>query len=433
MKLLFISLFAGLAIVLLVKDYPGYVLINYPPWVMETALPIFILLLVVLYFAVNYLVRIVSTFLFVREKWGSWRRRRQGLRAQAAFAQGLLKTWAGRWVEAEKLLTRSATNSAYPALHLLAAAHAAQQQGGFSRRDRYLNAAKLHVKDQDQLVVDIIRAELQMESGELDSAEKQLRGLYERAPKNLRIMRSLAQVYHKKQDWEHLTGLMKTLRDQKIVNRSEFQALEVEAHRSFLQQMLDADEPLAVANAWIGVPLKLREHERILPLYVRSLIAQGEGNKAEQLLYSAIKHNWQDIFIELYGLTRSNNLNKQLHRLETWLQGKPRHTVLLQAAARICLVSKLWGKARSYLEAAVAIRPSQEMYKELGDLLEMMGETQAAVNCYRRGLALAVGETVNVNGRGVPEREVQLMGGKARESLPDSLDDKRLLASQSED
>jgi HemY protein len=48
----------------------------------------------------------------------------------------------------------------------------------------------------------------------------------------------------------------------------------------------------------------------------------------------------------------------------------------------------LWGKARSYLETVIAIRPTPDAYQEYGRLLNRLGEGDAAADAYRSGLSL---------------------------------------------
>jgi HemY protein len=48
--------------------------------------------------------------------------------------------------------------------------------------------------------------------------------------------------------------------------------------------------------------------------------------------------------------------------------------------------NEIWGKARSYLENAIANGAAPEAYAELGHLLEQLGEHEAAREVYRKGL-----------------------------------------------
>lgn len=51
--------------------------------------------------------------------------------------------------------------------------------------------------------------------------------------------------------------------------------------------------------------------------------------------------------------------------------------------------NQLWGKARSYLETSLGIRPDVVGYRLFGQLLEKMGEMDAAAEAFRLGLEAA--------------------------------------------
>ncbi|RRQ21861.1 heme biosynthesis protein HemY [Thiohalobacter thiocyanaticus] len=95
------------------------------------------------------------------------------------------------------------------------------------------------------------------------------------------------------------------------------------------------------------------------------------------------------------------NLGMQLSQLEEWLKEQPRNPVLLQAAGRLAILNRLWGKARNYLEAALEIQPTVEGYQLLGSLLEELEEPDQAAVCFRKGMQLATGETGRLRRAGV--------------------------------
>ena len=65
--------------------------------------------------------------------------------------------------------------------------------------------------------------------------------------------------------------------------------------------------------------------------------------------------------------------------------------MLLLATARLCMQNQLWGKARSYLETSLGLRPEATAYRVYGRLLDKMGESDAATEAYRLGLETATG------------------------------------------
>jgi len=78
----------------------------------------------------------------------------------------------------------------------------------------------------------------------------------------------------------------------------------------------------------------------------------------------------------------------------------------------------LWGKARSYLDASIGITPRVDSYRELAELLELLGEDEAAMACYRDGLRLATGGDGDVEELPrLPERP-EAEGRSAETGLP---------------
>ena len=62
---------------------------------------------------------------------------------------------------------------------------------------------------------------------------------------------------------------------------------------------------------------------------------------------------------------------------------------MLLAAGRACIRNELWGKARSYLESSLAIRPTPVAYHDLGQLMLQLDEKDAATLAFSRGLTLS--------------------------------------------
>jgi HemY protein len=126
----------------------------------------------------------------------------------------------------------------------------------------------------------------------------------------------------------------------------------------------------------------------LLEAYYAALVRTGQNDQAEKDIGLALKREWRAPLVRLYGLIESSDKAKQLKRAEGWLKEHPDDVDLLLAAARLCLKNELWGKARSYLETVIAIRPSPDAYQVYGKLLNEMGEGDAAAEAYRAGLGM---------------------------------------------
>ena len=137
----------------------------------------------------------------------------------------------------------------------------------------------------------------------------------------------------------------------------------------------------------------------LLTAYVRQLLKMGESDLAEPLLRHALRRQFSETLLMLYGKIESAEPSRQLALVESLLVEHERDAIALLTAGRLCLRNKLWGKARSYLEASVNAQPNIEAYNELGNLLERMGEGAAAAECFREGLTLVPGceQTTPIN------------------------------------
>ena len=118
----------------------------------------------------------------------------------------------------------------------------------------------------------------------------------------------------------------------------------------------------------------------------------NKHQRAEKDLVAALKQDWRATLVKLYGLVEGPDPSKQLQRAEGWLTERPDDADLLLTTARLCLRNELWGKARSYLETVLAVRPTPEAYQVYGRLLSQLGEADAAADAYKDGLGMVTDE-----------------------------------------
>jgi HemY protein len=82
---------------------------------------------------------------------------------------------------------------------------------------------------------------------------------------------------------------------------------------------------------------------------------------------------------------------RQIERAETWLERHPHDGALLLTLGKLCARQGLWGKAESYLEAALSVEPTYAGHLELARLHERLGNAEAARRHYASSLDLALG------------------------------------------
>ncbi len=391
MRFLFICLLAlagAAAIVPLIQKENGYVLIGYGPWSFESSLVFFALLIILAFLALYLTLRLLANLLTAPDRLRAWSGRRRTRRARRELNRGLVELSEGDWEDAEKYLVRHADHSETPLLNYLAAARSAQQQGAHERRDQYLQRAHSSMPSAD-VAVALTQAELQLAHEQLEQALATLMHLRSIAPRHTYVLKLLKTLYERLGDWEQLRDLVPELRKRKVIEDAEIQTLEVTIHKALLERAAGATDSSRLADIWNQVPRNLRGNETLVSCYARHLLARKQNAQAETLLRDALRRQWNPALGELYGLLESDNPHKQLSAAEEWLGKNPRDAVLLLALGRLCLRSRLWGKARSYLEASIGAQPCAAAYHELGTLLEQLEEPDKAMECYRAGLALS--------------------------------------------
>jgi HemY protein len=381
----FLTLFATVAMTLAVKQDNGYVLIGYGSWTVEGSLALFCLAILLLFLLAYFAIRTVSRLWHMPEQVAEWRRKRRNLRARQALTRGLVELAEGRWKVAERHLTRNVTQSETPLLNYLAAARAAQLQGAHTRRDDYLHLAHESMPSAD-VAVGLTQAELQLAHQQYEQALATLMHVRSLSPKHNYVLTLLKKLYENLGEWKKLEEMMPELKRRKVVSESDYQTLESRVYRERLKQESPTLEGLV--RYWQTVPKNIRQQQQMLIHYCKYMMALDAGSRIEPLIVSSLQREWNNELVSLYGHIELANPSHQLAVAEAWLKNHQEDPMLLLTLARLSLQNKLWGKARSYLEASIGISPTPESYQQLGLLLERLGEEEGASRCFRAGLAL---------------------------------------------
>jgi HemY protein len=388
MKWLFTAIaFLLLAVIaaVIARDDPGYLVINYQDWVIETSAVLAVVVLLLFFAALYLLLRLYINTRRMPKFVRRWRRHRRAERANAALTNGLLELSRGDWRKAERLLLRHVDNSETPLLNYLTAARAAQKQGDDQRRDHYLQQA-YKVMPKAEVAIGLTQAELQLKQGQMEQALATLTHLRQQAPRNMTVLKLLLRLYVQLHDWERLLELVPVTLKHKVIDRDEARRLEIKAHTALLQQASDDQQHLH--DAWQRIGKTMRHNNTVLQAYVRGLIRHRQGGEAEALVNQALERDWDPELARLYGQLDGADVGRQIRYAEEWLTHRRHDPVLLLTLGRLCLRNRLWAQARQYLETSMSLEPSMETCTELAHLFEQQGENDKALRYYRQGAQL---------------------------------------------
>ena len=359
---------------------PGYVIINFRGYIVEMSVPVLLGIAVVLVFAVWLIRKIVLAPRRLGEAAGRYRSARSGQK----LTQGMIAVAEGNLARGEKMLGRAASTSDSPLFNYLQAARAAHLQGRDERRDEWLRLAYKETPEATNAVL-LTQAEFLIDRGQTEQALATLRRLDENSKDHAHASSLLGRLYFELEDWDSLGDLLPRLKKNAQLEPETLDAWIIRVRKVALDRAADS---ATVAEAWKEVSRAHKSDPTLLEAYYTGLMRAGEHDRVEKELAAALRSNWRGQLVRLFGLVESGDTTKQLKRAEGWLKHHGDDPDLLLAAARLCLRNELWGKARSYLETVISLRPTPEAYQEYGNLLNEMGEADAAADAYRDGLGM---------------------------------------------
>jgi HemY protein len=380
---------------------PGYVLMARGPWSAEMALTVFIPLALLAFLAFALVLYATIRLLRIPRDVQRWRTRRQARRGRDSLLKGMTYLAEGSWVEAEAALLAGMRHSDAALLNCLGAAFAAQGQGNVEKRDEYLAQAQ-QLAPQAGFAIGMTQAVLQQLNQQVELALATLTELRGQHPHHKQLLKLLAQVARELRDWPGVIDLMSELRKNQVMSAQDLDALEVQAHRELLTLSLPAGSGDVLRQAWKAVPKHLRKHPALVAPYARQLILQGEHGEAEIVLRDTIETEWNETLVELFGRLRPAQAGEAVELAETWASSHPDNARAQLTAARLAAAAAQKDKARGYYERCVALRGPIDAYRELGALLEDLGEREKASEFYRRGLEAYSDEARKPGGRARP-------------------------------
>lgn len=366
---------------------PGYLLIAFGNSAFETS--IFALLVAVcVVFAV---LRLVWTIVSGLNPWrlvsaGQRLRARRKANAKRSTIQGLLSLVRGDSAASAKLLEKGASEPDASSINYIALAYVANQKGEVDTALEWLSKGESAYPDAKS-TIESVRAEILLQANRFEECVAVLQNLRSNSPADINLLRLLYKVYAQLEDWDALERLLPALVKQK--------AMAVEALSSLADAVLLGQLRNAATNAselqqlWKKAKASQCETPALVTEYSKLLLHAGEAEGARRALEKALKKRWDSETVLCYGKLDSGLALKQLLTAEHWQRSRPSDAALLLTLARLALRSELWGKAREYYEATLAMQADAEAFVEYAGLMRGLGFDAEADAATRSALETA--------------------------------------------
>jgi HemY protein len=383
--ILLLSVWAGAHL----RDDPGYVLITFHHWTVETTLLVGALLLVFVLVVGHLLISLLAFAGHCPASLARWRAKRRALASQSKTRQGLIEFSEGHWSRAKKYLIKGLPDADMPLVNYLTAARAAQEMGDPQLRDDFLREAQQCMPDA-KIAVELTQAQLQLANRQWEQALATLRHLKDIAPNHTYVLKLLADLYQEVKDWPQLIGLLPDLKRYRVVTGRDYEQLQEHAYLQGLIDIIKQDKSPEISIFFNTLPKPLTDKSAFVAVYCQYLLKEQDEVDAEVRLRQCLRTALSDDLLDLYGALQPEAA--RIDFIESLLKKNTHSATLYLCLGRLCKKNQLWGKAKTYLEASLQLSPTPTAYAELADLLETLDDHPAAFTLYRKGLLLATQE-----------------------------------------
>ena len=382
-----LALFAAAVGMSLVARYnDGYVLLFVAPKRVELSLTLFAFLQVTVFVLLYFFARAASYTLRLPDMVREFHAARVRAKARHALFDALVSSFEGRFARAERSAGLAFSTGEEPALAGLVAARAAHQLGHSRERDEWLAKAraaaeKAGIKPLLHAVL-MTQAELYAEDRRDLDALAVLRELNKSGARHIVAQRLALNVMTRAGQWEEALRTARQLEEHKAVHP----AVMARTREAAYAGMFDTVDAHDLAVRLRRIPRSERRLPAVARTVARALVKGGLVGEARELIEAALEREWDDELGRLYAdcaRADGEGAGAMLECAEAWSARYPGKAELLLSLGRICAAAQLWGKAREYLELAIAAQPQRRAHVELARVFDAIGHTEEANGHYR--------------------------------------------------
>src|SRR5690554_1827666 len=167
--LILIALLLGVAVVALIETDPGYILLAYGHYTLETSLWVGLLLLLLVTLLLYGVIRLLRKLFAGQVTVLNWFSNRNSQKSAQLTNRGLINFIEGNWERSRRQLLRGSRHSDTPLLNYLVAARASNQLDDQDAVRKYLSEAE-RTDAQAGVAVELTQAEMRLQAGQYEQA-----------------------------------------------------------------------------------------------------------------------------------------------------------------------------------------------------------------------------------------------------------------------
>ena len=383
--LILAALAVGLA--LAARYNEGYVLLVLPPWRAEISLNLFLLLCAVGFLVIHLLARAVSHTLGLPRAVAEFRRRRREERSTQALRDAWRLLQEGRYGHAMRCAEKATTDDAAAGMLALAGWRAAHALRDTARSAEWAKRVRGHDRDGLQAARLMVEAEFALEERRFEDARDALRQFSASEGRHIAALRLSLRAEQGLGNWREVARLVRQLEKHQALTADQAAPIRSRALREALRSL--REDPAGLMRYWRELDDGDRAEPALALEAARALVAAGDCREAQRVIEDALDEHWDATLVLAYADCRGGDVLGRIAHAEKWLHQHPRDEALLLTLGRLCREQQLWGKARSFLETSIAVRPTRAAHIDLAQLLDQLQESALAERHYRAAALLA--------------------------------------------
>jgi HemY protein len=369
----------------------GQVLLVYPPYRVDVSLNLFVVGIVVAFLLLYAILRFVRNIVTMPRRVAAYRARARKEKANSALRDAVGNLYAGRFSRAEKAARDSLADENNKGAAGLIAANAAHRLHDYARRDEWLTQVEDPELQEARLMA---TADMRADGRDADGALAALTEMRTQGGRRIHAQQIALRAQQQLKNWSEVLKLVKTLEKREALHPAVAVRLRQLAAENLLRDRRhNAD---ALLELWHALTPVERHSPRLADCAAELLIALERQNDARKIVEEALAQNWDARLLRRYPDTAGSDALPLIQKAEVWRKERPEDGDLLFALGRLCLKQQLWGKAQSFLEAALKSANTSHneplkirSHRALARLHEELGDAGKAATHYRES-ALAM-------------------------------------------
>lgn len=346
-------------------------------------LPVFWCLVALGFIGIYVLIRLISFLMNMRRTFGKWYASRALSKENHLLLSGFLSIFKPNEDKALLDVFERSVDKRTQAMTALVIARSAHLVNNLEKRDHYFKQA-MQLDPELAPIGDELQLTWALEAKNLEVARSCLTRLLhtKNAAKNdlFKCYELDVAILSGELGTDHIAQIIRELAHKKLIALEQANALLEE---SLLQYLATCDD-----EQWLKRWNKLHVNEQRLPrlaLAANQFLVQRQlFSDASKVLMKALEVAYRKDLLDAFVHAPESELKTRMKFIQQYMKQNPDEPLLINALAKLCMLSGLWGQAESLLLKSLALKDQMYTHELLASLYDHTGELNKAVEHWRK-------------------------------------------------